>query len=270
MARLIAFGGLMNILRYRYIFWQLLKVDLLILYKDFYRSFINASIWSLSVVFVSKLFLSSHGIVDFAIFQAMGACVSIAAFDLYPRAASFLADLEGDDHFSYQLSLPLPGWLLCVKTALVCMINGILLGSVVFVVSKLVFWSTFDLINVNPIKALIALMVINSFFGFFLLFVISLTKKLSNLRDTWMRVLYPLWFFGGFQFTWHAFYVKSPWLSYVALLNPYLYAQEGLRGAMLGQADFINFWLCMIALVSITIIMGFISLVLLRKRLDFI
>lgn len=253
------------------VFWQLLKTDLITLHKGFLENVINATIWAGTIPLISTFFLTAPLIAtNFGVFQAVGTIVSIAGYNLYVRVTAFLGDQDGDKFFMCQLGLPLPGWLLCVKMIVITTINGMLLGCIATVITKLLLWDTFDMRAVHAPKALLAFLLSNVFFGCFTLFIMSVTKNLLTFRNTWVRILYPLWFLGGIQFTWHSLYIKNHLLSYAALLNPYLYAQEGLRGAMLSTDEYLNFWFCMGALVVFSAIFGIVAIRTLKKRFDFV
>ena len=44
------------------------------------------------------------------------------------------------------------------------------------------------------------------------------------------RLVFPLWWLGGYTFSWQQAYALSPYFGYAALCNPLLYALEGVRG----------------------------------------
>ena len=85
-----------------------------------------------------------------------------------------------------------------------------------------------------------------------------------------MRFVYPLWFLGGFQYSWQVLYDFSPLFAYVSLLNPVLYVMEGTRAAILGQEGSLNFWLCILMLIFFTLLCGWHALKQLKRQLDYI
>jgi ABC-type polysaccharide/polyol phosphate export permease len=85
-----------------------------------------------------------------------------------------------------------------------------------------------------------------------------------------MRFIFPLWYLGGFQFSWKIFYKVSPSFAYLNLANPMTYVMEAMRGAILGQEDYIAFWYCMLALLFFSTICWFFALKKLKNRLDFV
>ena len=106
----------MNMLRYRYIFWQILSTELFLIRKSFWDKLINATIWSSTVIVITAYILPSFGLdKSFGPIQALGVIVSIVGFEIYGSLSKFFADLEGDRHISYLLGLPIPGWLLLIN-----------------------------------------------------------------------------------------------------------------------------------------------------------
>ena len=93
---------------------------------------------------------------------------------------------------------------------------------------------------------------------------------MERIETVWTRFIFPLWFLGGFQFSWQIVYGISKPLSYVMLANPVTYVMEGLRAATLGQAGYIHFWICVGMLCAFSIATGTLAYRGLKKRLDFV
>jgi len=139
----------------------------------------------------------------------------------------------------------------------------------VFPVGKLLLWNQFSLEHFSFVKFYFLLLVASLFLGFFSIFIVSITKDMySGLDNIWTRILFPMWFLGGFQFTWKTVYHISPPLAYINLLNPLTYALEGGRAAALDPAQSLPYWLCIGALMLFTILFGYLGIQNLKKRLD--
>jgi len=261
----------MNICRYNHIFWQLFKADLAVFQQTFWDKLLNAMIWASTVVAITGYIMPAFGLsVEFGAFQAVGVVVSMSGFEVYPQLANFISDIDGDRHVNYLLTLPIPGWLLLVKMACFYTLNALLMAFAALVTSKLILLSRFNMSTIHLGKMILAFIVINAFFGFFTLWMVSLTKSILTMENTMMRVMYPLWFLGGFQFSWHVLHSMSPSLAYINLLNPYIYSFEGMRAATLGQEGYLNYWMCMAVLSAFTLVCGWWGIERLKKRLDFI
>ena len=61
-----------------------------------------------------------------------------------------------------------------------------------------------------------------------------------------------------------------PNLSYVCLLNPVMYAMEGIRSAVLGSEGYLPFWICFFVMLIGGPILGGIGIWSLKRQLDFV
>jgi ABC-2 type transport system permease protein len=84
----------------------------------------------------------------------------------------------------------------------------------------------------------------------------------------WSRVVNPLFMLGGFFYSWGSIYKVSHIFGYVNLLNPLLYAMEGMRAASLGQVGFLPFYVCVLAILGFIALFSMHAVCLLKKRLD--
>jgi len=126
----------------------------------------------------------------------------------------------------------------------------------------------FDLAAFSFFKFLLIFLLASLFYGAYTIFIVTRVSEMTQIGNVWMRFVYPLWFLGGYQFSWKSLQSLAPTLAYVNLLNPMIYIMEGTRAAVLGQEGYLNFWLCagMITLFyAISVIAG---IVLLKRRLD--
>ena len=110
----------------------------------------------------------------------------------------------------------------------------------------------------------------NIFIGFFSIFVASIVKDMGHINKVGIRILFPMWIFGGGQFPWKTIYSLSPKFAYVVFVNPLLYMSEGIHAAVLGQEGYLPFWICLIALWIFTGAFGWLGIARLKKRLDFV
>ena len=85
-----------------------------------------------------------------------------------------------------------------------------------------------------------------------------------------MRLMFPLWFLGGFQFSWKALYNLNHYIGYLGLISPYTYAHEAARVAVLGQHDFLPFWFCIGVLVIGSITFGVLGYLGIKRSLDLV
>ena len=253
------------------IFFQLLKTDLKMLYKNLKDKAINAIIWTAALCIIATYILPAFGTSSqFSLIEAMGLIVGAIGFEIYTQIFLFLSDLEGEKHITYYFTLPIPNWLVFVKMATLYTINGLFLGFITIPVIKLIQGSAFHLMQINLPLFVLSLLVINVFFSFFAFFLISLIKNLEQCENIAMRIWFPLWFFGGFSFSFKIALSVAPIVAYISLISPYTYATEAVRSAVLGAKDFMPIWVSLSVLMLMTLFTGYLGIKRLQKRLDFI
>ncbi len=256
---------------YLNLFWQLLKTDFVIFNKSIVSGIIDTSIW-ISILLAIFTYIFPHlGMTkNFSSIVLVGAIVSCGLFETFSFAATFLADIEGNKTISYFFTLPIPSWLIFVKSALAQAYKTIILSLIIIPLGKLILWQRLDLSNISIYKFLLIFLSINVFLGMFAVFLSSIPKDMSQIRSIWIRILFPLWFLGGAEFPLRVVQKMSPRLAYLFFLNPVTYAMEGIRAATLGQHGYLNIWICLGAIWFFGIIFGFLGIKRLKKRLDFV
>jgi ABC-type polysaccharide/polyol phosphate export permease len=137
-------------------------------------------------------------------------------------------------------------------------------------VGKIILWNSLDLTRIHYPKFILIVVLQNIFYACFTISVSSLIKGIAHMGSIWARYIFPLWFMGGFQFSWSALYHVSPYVAYITLLNPVIYITEATRAALLGQENYINFWFCLVMITIFSVISFYIGIRNLKKRLDFI
>jgi ABC-type multidrug transport system permease subunit len=76
--------------------------------------------------------------------------------------------------------------------------------------------------------------------------------------------------FGGVWFSWFEAYKVFPVLGYMMLFNPVTYAMDGLKTAVFGQGNYLNFWLCVVVLSLFIVLFCMWNFYLLKRRLDYV
>ena len=261
----------MKNLRYFYLFKDLLFTDFAVLKQVVVDQVINLMIWVICNVLVISYLMPSFGLSEsYGSFILAGLCASAGLFGVFPSVVNLISDFEGDRIIDYYLTLPLPSWLVFARAMLYYAINAAIIGSMVLPLGKLLLWNSFDITQVCLYKFLIIFVVTNLFYGAFTLWVASRVRNLIKIGNIWMRFVFPIWFLGGFQFSWHVLFQKWPLLAYLNLLNPMTYIMEGTRAAILGQSGYLPFWLCVVVIMFFSILCAWHSIIRLKKRLDFI
>ncbi|MBM3893914.1 hypothetical protein FJ365_05990 [Candidatus Dependentiae bacterium] len=260
---------LSSIAAYWSVLGHMLYADLLTFKPMMKTKLIDVFIYTSITIVVMGYLLTSFGLrPDFGIFTAATLVGSVAMFEIYPRAAGVVMDLTGNKVITYDLTLPLPSWLAITRIGITTALQSLFISLFTLPIGLLFVYNQFDATHFSVMWFILLLIMGNIFFGFFSLFLSSFVQNIQQLGSCWMRIIFPLWTLGGFQFTWAVLFAKSKWLAYLVLLNPCLYAQEGMRSAILGQAENIPCWICFLALACFSALCGWISVKRMMTRLN--
>ncbi len=250
---------------------QLLYTDYLLFKRIFGTKLIDVSIEVVTVVAVAGYLLPAFGIdIAYGSFMVAGMCATAGLFEVFPSVMNLVADFEGDRIISFYSTLPMPTSFVFIRLFLNYSLSAIPIALWVIPLSKLVLWNQFELSSIHVPKFLVAVVFISFLYGALILWVTSYVKRLETINSVWMRFLYPMWFLGGFQFSWYVLYGFSPTFAYLNLLNPFTYVMEMIRSSLLGQEGYINYWVCLVALTVFIVLFMSHGIKRLKKKLDFI
>lgn len=250
---------------------ELVHADLLIFKQTFIDKFIDVTIWVTLSLLVTAYVLPYFGLAaNFGVFQLGGMIAAAGLFELYGNVVDLISDFQGDRTIDYGLTLPIPSWMAIVSKAVYYYIIYVIISALMFPIGKLCLWNQLDLTQVSYFKLVLAILFQSMFFATFVLFTASLVKNMAQIGVVWARFIFPMWFMGGFQFSWIALHKMLPSVAYFILLNPMMYITEAVRVALLGQEDFINFWLCLVAITGFSALFLYLALRNLKKKLDYV
>lgn len=253
------------------IFFQLLKTDLKLFRKNIKDKTINVIIWSAALCTIATYILPAFGTSqDYSVLEALGIVIGVIGFETNAQIFLLLADLEGDRHLSYYFILPLSNFLIFVRLAILYTINGLFLCILTIPVIKLILGNRLDLTQIHVPYFIITLLITNLFFSFFSFLLLSFIKNIEQCENVLMRVLFPLWFFGGFSFSFKIALQTAPFLAYISLISPYTYATEAIRSASLGPLEYLPIEISFGVLILMTVLAGFFGIKRLKNKLDFI
>ncbi len=251
------------------ILYQLIKTDMLIFKKGIFGDIIDTQIWAFILVFVTSFLYPKLGMSNqYGVIYLLGTIVSCALVEAENNTMLFVSDMEGNNVTSYQLTLPKPKYIFFLKQILTSAIRTMILSILILPLGKLLLWNRFSFAMFSSYKFLLIFVVTALFAGSFSLLMASLVKNMAEIDTIIFRLFLPLWFLGGVSFPWYATQKISSTISYLFLINPVIFASEGVRAAVLGQQNYINFWICITVLTLWTFIFGFIASKRLQKRLD--
>lgn len=253
-------------------FKQLFLTDFIIFKNDLLDKLIDFTIWVTATTSVYTYLFPLFGMTEgFAVFQLAGVCASAGIFQAYGNAFSLVADIDGANVISYYLTLPIRPIFVFVKKILFYTASFSILTLTVLPIAQIVMPYKFSILNISFIKYFIILFVSNLFYGSLTLWLVSKVKNIHKMESVWSRFIFPLWFLGGFQFSWYSINLVSKPLSYILLFNPIIYIMEAYRVAVLNQQEgYLNFWLCLAVILIFTFLLALSSFKNLKKKLDFI
>lgn len=261
----------MSIQTYFTTLFALFETDFKLYKRTIKNKLIDLFIWIITMVSVTAYLMPYFGLQkSYAAFTIASLIASAGLFELYTGVTNLISDFEGNNITSYYLTLPIPSVFIFIRNILFYSFNTATLAILVLPVSKLIVWNDFDLSHFSLFKFLIIFMLTNLFYACFTLWIASRVENMEKIGSVWMRFVYPLWFLGGFQYSYQVLYNVNPTLAYISLINPMLYIMEGTRAAVLGQENSLNFWLCAGMLLGFIVICSVIGIIHLKKRLDFI
>ena len=253
------------------LFFWIVRTDITILKQFIVGKIINILFWTGSIVTISTFILPKLGMTkSYGEFIVVSSIVSSSYWGIWDASYKLVSDICGNRTISYRLALPLPSWLVIFQYAVKHAIDRSIPALIILPLYKLILWNRMDLSHFSLIKFIFIFTTISLFTGFFFLFISNFINNEHTVDTVGIRVLFPLWFFGASSYPWKIIYSMSPTLGYISLLNPVVYAMEGIHSAVLGANGYLPFWICAIVLWCLIIIFGYVGIARFKKRLDFV
>ena len=248
----------------------MLKRDLISVRKAFKSSMINAFIWMIVTIGIKVYVLPFFGVTQtYGSMVLVGAIAAVANMEIIHRMMFFAQNMIQDRaELNYDLLLPIPSWVVFVERALFFAISGMIISVFILPMGKLLFWNHIDLSSISIVRFVPFFILLNIAFGFFALFLASRMRGMQSIINTWLRIIFPLWFLGGFEFSWYSLKETVPALAYLNLFNHFTYITEGLRSAVFGPANYISFWICVLFLIGFIMLVSWRAVRNLQRYLD--
>lgn len=249
---------------------ELVRYRLFSAKSTFIDELINMIIWVSGTILVMGYLMQSFGLkADFGIFMFGGIVAVLGIFELWPMIANLLVDIEGDNLFGYHASLACSLHTVFLAYIFAQTFYTVLLSLLILPLGKVLLWNQLVITNISWVPLLGVIIVANLLFATLALWTASIVGSMEKIGNVWMRVIWPMWFFGGFQFSYESTKGVWPMFSYIMLINPVTYATEGVRSALVG-GNFLNSWLCIGVLLLFGFVMFFDSIRRFRNRLDLV
>jgi ABC-2 type transport system permease protein len=259
----------MEIVSYIKTIGYLLQTDFKILSRSITNKLIDLFIWIISTTWITVYLLPAFGLnPTYGNFLIASIIATAGLFELFASVTNLISDFTGDNITAFYLTLPIPSWYVFLRLIIFYTLNGCLQGLLVIPVCKLTAWS-FPLAEIHIFKFFLIFIFGNLFYATFTLWTTSQISNIENIGSVYMRFVYPIWIFGGYQYSWNTLHSYSPILATISLINPVLYIIEGTRAAILGHHEFLNYWLCIVIIIFFTFVSGWHGIMRLKKQLDF-
>lgn len=254
------------------IFWQLLKIDLYVLFKDIKSTVLDTSVWITLSTFCNGYIFPHLGVgSSYGAFLVIGHLVSNGFFMCFYAGISIAGDINGDKVVGYELTLPLPAWMVFLKKALAWCAKALVVSILILPLAKVILMSRLDFSQFSILKFLLSFGLVNLFCSFMSIFTASIVDDLLSTGRVWVRYIYPFWYLGGTIFPFKVVYQSFPWLGMVLLLNPVTYATELIRASILGVDSYlIPFWISAAILSLFSLLLFLFGFFRLKCKLDFI
>ncbi len=200
-------------------------------------------------------------------FVLIGSLTILFITNTVPINLDFLMDIQSDRYIEYQMSLLRPRWLLLERILFSTSLMSCIMFTF-FIMCKLFLGSWLSIENLSLTK-LLTTIVLGSLWGSsYIVMSYSIMGNTTYISSWYRRCNFPMIVLGGLWMNWATMYKFSPLLGYISLCNPLIYISEGLRCAVFGQAGFIPFWICSLALLAISILFYFITLIAFKRLVD--
>ena len=261
----------MQLLSYLPIFKSLLATDLLLLKQTLKDKLIDLFIWIVTMVLVNTYLMPAFGLSqDYSGFLIASLIGSAGLFEVFASATNMISDFTGLNITSFYLTLPMPSWLVWIEKLVYFTINITIVSILILPISKLLVWNQFSLAEFSLYKFIIVFLLSNIFSAAFAIWITTRIAGMEQIGSVWMRFVYPVWFLGGFQYSYEVLRNFNAPLAWISLANPMLYVMEGMRAAVLGQEGSLNFWFCCAMIIFFTVLCTWHGLKRLKERLDYI
>jgi len=252
------------------IFLQLMRRDVRVLSREFVGDLINAVTWPGSLAITFGYVLPSVGMnQQYGTFLLVGALASTFFYLSLGMGNELVSDFCSMRCIDFYFTLPASSYrFILFQRVFSFALHSVLISLPLLLIGKLILGSRMFLSQLSVIKLFLVLVISGIFFGFFGLWLAAWIPTNRAFNSVWRRVYTPMQLLGCYWFSFFTGFKVFAYIACIALLNPLTYMCEGVRAAVMGQAEYLNFWLCLAVLIAYTIIFGWYAMRKLKRRLD--
>ena len=220
------------------------------------------------LIFVAKMFLPSMGLHNYAPFILMSSAIGYGFFIAAFNAIDLVDDITDNQAILYELTLPVAQWMIFAKYAISTTLQALVISLSIIPCGLLVIGTMEPFAQFSLIKFITIFICASLFYGSFMLIFTSCIRTMLQVENIWLRLIFPMWYLGCFQFPWQTLHTISPALAYVDLLNPMTFIMEGMRSATINSAQSLPFLLCCSMILLYATISFVVGVYWMKKRLD--
>ena len=193
-------------------------------------------------------------------------CINMLSF-CYTLMSPFVFDLESERFTDYQITL-LPPKLLLAELILFPALLAAIISVPFFPLAYAILPTYFNELNTNWPGLLLVVISAALYCSSYIMMALCMTKKATNIRQFWLRFNWPLVVIGGLWIPWNLLEIHMPWLAKIALFDPFTYFTEGIRSALIGSPQFIDYKICIVALLISFCIFSVVASYFFKKKMD--
>lgn len=255
------------------IFKNLCWRDALVIKNKFFDELINCVTWPLSFAITFGYVLPALGRQDpfYGGFLLIGVVASTFFYLSMALGNDLVDDFCSQRCYEQKVIVPVASYKIILwQRVFMFAVHGTLLSLPIIPIGKLLLGDKLDLSHMSVGKVLLITPLTGVFFGFFALWLASWVSTGSAFYGMWRRLYTPLQLLGCYWFSFAMFTKAFPKMGYISLVVPLTYSTEGVRQAVFGTSDYINFWVCLAVLVCYTLSFGLYAIYKLKRRLDLV
>ena len=126
----------------------LLWCDVQLILKDWWNNTLNSIFWPVVLILANGYVLPKMGMPsDYGAFVAISMLIIMASFTAWSAANVLAADFETTRSINYDLTLPLPYWMIHGKIVLAFALKAALFNIISLIIGKIILWDAFSFAN---------------------------------------------------------------------------------------------------------------------------
>ena len=178
--------------------------------------------------------------------------ISMTLSGVQAVAMPLIAEFQFTKEIEDRLLAPIDNYWLAIEKVVAGMVQAIISGLVVLPAAWLTMGSGLNLSFNHPVEFVVVCLLVAGIAGTGGL-LLGCSVGQTQIGLMFSMVIAPMMMFGCAYYPW-SFLKAYPGLQYAVLINPLVYASEGLRGALVPQVDHISLPLVMAALAVTNVV----------------